>query len=79
MIQMKIIVFIKVVKHHVPLIKRFVRRNQVPFMNKELRKALYAKSSLRIIFVKALPHKMKKKYRIQRNTCVFLKKKNGKK
>ena len=48
MIQMKIIVFIKVVKHHVPLIKRFVRRNQVPFINKELRKALYAKSSLRI-------------------------------
>ena len=78
MIQMKIIVFIKVVEHHVPLIKRFARRNQVPFMNKELRKALYAKSSLRIIFVKALQHKMKKSTEYN-ETRVFLRKKNSKK
>ena len=59
MIQMGIIVslliVIKIVERHAPLKKRFVRGNQSPFMNKELREAIYTRIRLRNNFWKT-PH-----------------------
>ena len=43
---------IKIVERQAPLKKRFVRGNQAPFMNKELRKAVYIRSRLRNNFCK---------------------------
>ena len=39
--------FIKIAERHAPLKKRFLRGYQTHFMNKELRKAIYARSRLR--------------------------------
>ena len=52
--------FNKIVERHAPLKKRFFRGNQAPFMNKELRKAIYTRSRLRNIFLKAPRKKMKR-------------------
>ena len=71
--------FIKIVERHAPLKKRFVRENQAPFMNKELRKLkpIYTRSRLRNNFCKTKENE--KKYKIQRNKCVSLRKKSIKK
>ena len=52
--------FNKIVERHAPLKKRFFRGNQAPFMNKELRKAIYTRSRLRNIFLKAPRKKIKR-------------------
>ena len=52
--------FINIVERHVALKKRFFRGNQAPFMNKELRKAIYTRSRLRNIFLKAPRKKIKR-------------------
>ena len=39
--------FSKIVNKHAPLKKKFLRGNQAPFINKELRKAIYDRSRLR--------------------------------
>ena len=44
--------FSKIVNKHTPLKKKFLRGNQTPFMNKELRKAIYDRSRLRNRFCK---------------------------
>ena len=69
--------FIEIVERHAPLKKRFVRENQAPFMNKELRKAIYTRSRLRNNFCKTKENE--KKYKIQKNKCVSLRKKSIKK
>ena len=38
--------FSKIVEKHAPLRKKFIRGNHAPFMNKELRKAIYTRSRL---------------------------------
>ena len=68
--------FIEIVEHHAPLKKRFVRGNQAPFMNKELRQAIYTRSRLRNNFCKNPTKENEKKYKIQRNKCVSLRKKS---
>ena len=50
--------FSKIVNKHAPLKKKFLRDNQAPFMNKELRKAIYDRSKLRIDSVKRGLRKM---------------------
>ena len=40
--------FSKIVNKHVPLKKKFLRGNQAPFINKELRKAIYDRSRLKV-------------------------------
>ena len=45
--------FSKIVDKHAPLRKKFIRGNHAPFMNKELRKAIYTRSRYVISFVKA--------------------------
>ena len=71
--------FIKIVERHVPLKKRFFKGNQAPFMNKELRKAIYTRSRLRNNFCKNPTKENGKKYKIQRNKCVSLRRKSIKK
>ena len=44
--------FSKIVNKHAPLKKKFLRGNQAPFINKELRKAIYDRSRLRNRFCK---------------------------
>ena len=64
--------FIKVVERHAPLEKRFVRGNQVPFMNKELKKAIYARSRLRNNFCKSPTNKNEKSTKYNKTNVCFL-------
>ena len=64
--------FINIVKGHAPLKKKFFCGNQTPFINKELKKAIYTRSRLRNIFCKNPTKKNEKKYKIQRNKRAFL-------
>ena len=68
--------FIEIAERHAPLKKRFVRGNQAHFMNKELRQAIYTRSRLRNNFCKNPTKENEKKYKIQRNKCVSLRKKS---
>ena len=75
MMQMKIIdsftfTLIKIVERNAPLKKRFVRGNQFPFINKELRKAMYTRNSLRNNSVRSLPKKMEKVQNKTKQICV---------
>ena len=81
MIQMRIIVslLIKIVERHTPLKKKFLKGNQDPFMNKELRKKIYTRSRSKNHFCKSLSKENEKRYKIQRNRCVSLRKKSIKK
>ena len=67
--------FIKIVERHAPLKKGSVRGNQAPFMNKELRKAIYNRSRLKTIFVKAPLKRMKRSTKYKEiNVCLLEKK-----
>ena len=44
--------FSKIVEKHTPLIKKFIRGNHAPFINKELRQAIYTRSRLHNKFCK---------------------------
>ena len=44
--------FSNIVENHAPLKKKFLRGNQVPFMTKEFRKAIYKRRRLRNKFYK---------------------------
>ena len=68
--------FPEVVDKHAPLKKKFVRGNQAPFMNKELRKAIYNRSRLKNKFCKNETKENEEIYRKQRNKCVKLRKKS---
>ena len=68
--------FIKIVQSNAPLKKRFVRGNEAPFMIKELRKAIYTRSRLRNNFCKNPTKENEKKYKIQRNKCMSIRKKS---
>ena len=70
---------IKIVERQAPLKKRFVRGNQAPFMNKELRKAVYIRSRLRNNFCKNPTKEKENKYKVQRNKYISLRKKSIKK
>ena len=52
--------------------KRYIRANNVPFMNKELCKAIMTRSRLRNIFLKLKTNQSREAYKIQRNYCVKL-------
>ena len=54
--------FSKIVNEHAP-IKKISRGNQAPFINKELRKAMYDRSRLRIRFCKTLTVENEKLYK----------------
>ena len=64
---------------HAPLRKKFIRGNHAPFMNKELRKAIYTRSRLRNKFCKSPSNENEALYKITRNKCVSLRRKSIKK
>ena len=68
--------FFKSVNKHAPLKKKFLRGNKVPFINKELRKAIYDRTRLRNGFCKTRTDENEKLYEKQRNKCVLIQKKS---
>ena len=67
--------FIEIVDKHAPLKTKFLRGNEAPFMNKELRKAIYTRSRLKNKWNKNPTLENRAKYKKQRNKCVSLRKK----
>ena len=63
--------FSKIANKHVPLKTKFVRGNQGPLINKELRKAIYDRSRLKNRFCKTPTEENKK----QKNKCASVQKK----
>ena len=68
--------FSKIMNKHAPLKKKPLRGNQGPFKDKELRKAIYDRSILRIRFCKTPTEENEKLYEKQRNKCVSIRKKS---
>ena len=62
----------KVLLRHLPLKHKYVRANDSPFMNKELRKAVMLRSKLRNKFNKHKTDSAKVAYKKQRNICTNL-------
>ena len=71
--------FSKIVEKHAPLRKKFIGGNHAPFMNKELRKAIYARSRLRNKFCESPSKENEALYKKKRNKCVSLRRKSIKK
>ena len=71
--------FSKIVEKHTPVRKKFIRGNHAPFMNNELRKAIYTRSRLRNKFRKSPSNENEALYKKQRNKCVSLTRKSIKK
>ena len=61
-----------------PLKKKIIRGNQAPFVNRELRKAIYTRSRLRNKYWKNPTSENELRYKQQRNKCVSLRKKSMK-
>ena len=68
-------VFGSIIDKHAPLKQKLVRGNEAPFMNKELKKAIYTRSRLKNKYNKEPTIENKNKYKKQRNKCVNLRKK----
>ena len=64
--------FSKLVDRHAPLKIIIQRGNHGPFISKEMRKALYARSRLQNKFCKNPSEENERKYKRQRNLCVSL-------
>ena len=69
----------KIVEKHAPLRKKFIRDNHAPFMNKELRTAIYTRSRLHDKFCKNPSNENEALHKKQRNKCVSLRRKSIKK
>ena len=72
-------IFLSVLNKHAPLKKTFVRRNQVPYMTKKLRKAIMRCSELESKYLKNRTIDNKTKFRKQNNFCCKIYKKDHKK
>jgi hypothetical protein len=66
----------KVIDKHVPVKHCYPRKNSVPYMNRELRKAIYNKQMLRNKYEKYHTDKTWEAYRKQRNLVTKLKKRS---
>ena len=67
--------FSKLVDRHAPLKMKIQRGNHAPFISKEMRKAIYARSRLRNKFYKKPSEENERKYKRQRNLFVSLRRK----
>ena len=67
--------FVSVVEKYAPLKKKIIRGNQIPFVNRELRKGIYTRSRLRNKYWKNPTLENELWYKQQRNKCVSLRKK----
>ena len=72
-------VFGSIIEKHAPLKQKIVRGNEAPFMNKELKQAIYRRSRLKNKYNKEPTIENKNNYKKQRNKCVNLRKKAVKK
>ena len=68
--------FLGIVNKHAPLKKKFVRGNDVPFMNREFQKEIYVSSRLRNKFCDEASAENKAAYKKQRNKCVKIRRKS---
>ena len=68
-------VFRTIIDKHAPLKQKTLRGNEAPFMNKELRKAIYTRLRLKNKYNKDRSEVNKDRYKRQRNECVKLRKK----
>ena len=62
----------KILDQYAPRKKKYVRSNHLPFMNKNLSKAIMLRTKLRNIFLKNRTEENKNRYTKQRNLCVTL-------
>ena len=60
------------IQRHAPIKKRYVRANQVPFINKKINKEIMKRSRLRNKFLNTKKDIDRKAYNKQRNLCVSL-------
>ena len=60
------------IKRHAPIQKRYVRANEVPFINKKINKEIMKRCRLRNKFLNAKSDIDKKAYNKQRHLCVSL-------
>ena len=68
--------FSKIVEKHAPLKKKTLRGNHAPFVSKELRKAIYTRSSFRNRYLKNPDEINRKLYKEQRDKCVSIRRKS---
>ena len=61
-----------------PIKQKYIRGNQSPFMNKDIRKAIMTRTRLRNGFLKEPTPMNKLAYKKQRNYCVSLMRENKK-
>ena len=66
--------FLYTLNEHAPMKKKYIRANNVPFMNKELRKAIMTRSRLRNRYLKLKTNRPREVYKKQRNYCDVAKK-----
>ena len=60
------------IQRHAPIKKRYVRANQVPFINKKINKEIMKRSRLKNKFLSTKSDIDRKAYNRQRNLCVSL-------
>ena len=65
-------IFMSVLDNHAPMKKKIVRGNNAPFMTKALFKVIMHRSELKNNFHKKPSEENKSLYKIQRNICVNL-------
>ena len=71
--------FLKVLNKHAPLKKKFIRANHVPYMTKNLRKAIMKRSQLENKYIRNSTVENMNKYKKHKNFCSKLYKKERKK
>ena len=62
---------LSVLKTIAPLKSRFIRKNQAPFINKEIQRGVMVRSKLKKKLLKSRSKSDKKAYNKQRNKCVY--------
>ena len=65
-------VFVNTLNNHAPSKKMYTRGNHLPFMNKELSKAIMNRTRLRNVYLRNRSDENRKKYSKQQNYCVSL-------
>ena len=67
-----IAIFMDILERHAPLKYKYIRANEAPFVNKEIRKAIMLRSHLLNIFYKEKTNSARDAYKKQRNICTTL-------
>ena len=70
---------VEVCNRHAPIKKRVIKKQQVPYMNKQLRSAMYKRNNLRNKYYKDRNNETWEAYRSQRNKVTFIRRESIKK